>query len=569
MEIVGGAIAGTIAAIVVGMLVGLGLYWLFRQQRGMAAGMSPEQQTALSIVQTQHAADLSRLEQCQAELQQLTTKYEQLGQAQAEARETLATLTQENKGFAAQLTATSDSLARVTEDAKALRTQREQIAQQLTQAESSFSAECRRTHELDDRLSMTEEQLSNLRAERDRLAKEHAELSTQLTGDNVKFQEKLQFLEDAKKTFENQFQLLGNKIFTEKSESFAALNKTQIEGILNPLGLKIKDFEAKVQQAYDSESNHRTALKTEIEKLIQANSKISEDANNLTRALKGDSQAQGAWGEMVLEKTLEMSGLQRDREYRVQTNFTGDDGSRSRPDVIIDLPEKRQMVIDSKVSLTSYERFINAPDVETRKRELLQHIASVRAHMAGLSKRNYQHIEALSTLDFVIMFIPIESAYSVVVQADPKLTQEALAKDVLIVYPSTLLMALRTIAHVWRYEYQNKNAQEIARQAGALYDKFHGFVASLTEVGSKLNSAQVSFEKAHKQLVSGKGNLVTSADKLKKLGVKGKNELPSLLVEMAQESDSDPAELLEDLDQVAALEAPLPPSMPTNGQLDL
>ncbi len=374
-----------------------------------------------------------------------------------------------------------------------------------------------------------------LRSERERLSTEKAQIETRMESDRASFAEKLELLDKAKETLGDQFRVLANAIFEEKTQKFTQQNQDQLATLLGPLGERIKDFETRVQSVYDNETQQRTALKTEIAKLVEANAKISSDTTNLARALKGDSKTQGAWGEMILERALEMAGLTKDREYRIQQHYLDEAGGRLRPDVIIDLPEGRHMVIDSKVSLTAYERLCASAAEHERERELALHVSSVRSHMVGLGKKDYQKIFGLATLDFVIMFIPIESAYSVAVQADPALTQDALERNVLIVYPSTLLMALRTIAHVWRYEYQNRNAQEIARQAGALYDKFVGFVDDLKDVGDRLNKAQTAFDAAYGKLSSGRGNLVRSAERIRELGVKPSKALPAGLIEAAME----------------------------------
>lgn len=578
--------------IAIGSTVGIAVTWALMRERSTAATASvrAELQPELSVLQAQNSANkeeltknardrqvleerlvaldkerdllaenkaaadalLPRIPILEQIYQTLQEKIENISRENTTQRERVATLTQEQIGVDAKLATVSAELALATDERNGLRADRERLSTTVAQAQSKWDAEQRRAADLDARLSAVTSELSQVRAERDLLAKSKAELETQLTSDQTKFAEKLEFLEQAKETLTNQFQLLGNRIFEEKSERFGQLNQQQIAGLLIPLGEKLKDFETKVQTVYDSETQQRTALKTEIVKLVEANAKISEDANNLTRALKGESKAQGAWGEMVLERALEMSGLHRDREYRIQETFKDEEGARLRPDVIIDLPEKRHMVIDSKVSLTSYERFTTATDDVERQRELTQHVASVRSHMVSLGKRDYQHIYSLTTLDFVIMFVPIESAYSVVVQEDPMLTQDALAKNVLIVYPSTLLMALRTIAHVWRYEYQNKNAQEIARQAGALYDKFVGFVADLNDVGEKMGKAQLAFDAAHSKLSSGRGNLVGSTERLRKLGVKPKHALPIPLLEIALEGDDDESQSPSAEDAVTA-----------------
>ena len=379
-------------------------------------------------------------------------------------------------------------------------------------------------------------ELADAAAERDRLRTRNAQVEARLESERSGFAEKLDLLQQAKDALGDQFRVLANSILEENGKKFAQQNQTQLSSLLNPLGEKLKDFESRVQNAYDSESQQRAALRSEISRLVEANAKISSDTTNLARALKGDSKAQGAWGEMILERALEMAGLTRDREYRVQQSYSGESGGRLRPDVIVDLPEGRHMVIDSKVSLTSYERFCSAANEQERQRELALHLASMRNHMADLGKKDYQRIHDLDTLDFVIMFVPIESAYSLAVANDAALTQDALERNVLIVYPGTLLMALRTIAHVWRYEYQNRNAQEIARQAGALYDKFVGFVSDLKEVGERLGRAQAAYDSAFGKLSTGRGNLVRSAERIRALGVKPAKSLPGALVDSAEEN---------------------------------
>lgn len=421
------------------------------------------------------------------------------------------------------------------DEQKRLLGEREALLTVKAQAEANLHAGLRRAQEQEQRVSSLIDELAQIRGERDMLAAKRAELETRIEADQAGFGEKLALLDGAKEALGNQFQVLAARILDEKTLKFTQQNQEQLNHILGPLGEKLKDFENKVQSVYDNETQQRTALKTEISRLVEANAKISVDANNLTRALKGDVRAQGAWGEMILERALEMAGLTRDREYRVQQHYQDEEGARLRPDVIIDLPEGRNMVIDSKVSLTHYERHCTALSEHDRQHELVNHVASVRNHMVGLAKKDYQKLHKLETLDFVIMFIPIESAYSVAVQADPNLTQDALAKNVLIVYPSTLLMALRTIAHVWRYEHQNRNAQEIARQAGALYDKFVGFVDDLTDVGERINKAQSAYDAAFSKLSHGRGNLLRSAERIRELGVKPAKSLPLSLLEAASE----------------------------------
>ncbi len=414
---------------------------------------------------------------------------------------------------------------------------RAELQPRIASLEAGLSASKEQAADLKEELAAIVRDRDRLRGERERLATEKAQLETRLEQEKAGFSEKLDLLGAAKDALSDQFRVLANTIFEEKSSKFTQQNQEQLTTLLGPLGEKIRDFETRIQTVYDNETQQRTALKTEIAKLVEANEKISSDTTNLARALKGDSKTQGAWGEMILERALEMAGLTRDREYRIQQHYLDQEGGRLRPDVIIDLPEGRHMVIDSKVSLTSYERLCASMNEHEKARELSMHVASMRNHMVSLGKKDYQKLHGLETLDFVIMFVPIESAYSVAVQADPLLTQDALEKNVLIVYPSTLLMALRTIAHVWRYEYQNRNAQEIARQAGALYDKFVGFMEDMKDIGERLNRAQNAFDSAYSKLGSGRGNLVRSAERIRELGVKPAKSLQKPMIEAAMDEE--------------------------------
>lgn len=414
---------------------------------------------------------------------------------------------------------------------------RESFAHAKIQAETSLEAERTSSADLNSRLATLITEHNEMRTERDRLATEKTHLDTQLKSDRANFAEKFELLEKAKIALSDQFKVLANEIFEEKSKQFTEMNQDKLGALLTPLGVKLKEFETKVQVVYDNESQQRSALKAEILKLVEANAKISTDANNLANALKGGRKTQGAWGEMILERLLEASGLSKDREYRVQQHYRDEEGSGQRPDVIIDLPEKKHVIVDSKVSLSAYERFHSTDDETERTGFLAQHVAAMKNHVIGLSGKNYQKLYELKSLDFVLMFVPIESAFFAAVQADPSMFQEALSKNVMIVCPSILLGTLRIIANIWRYEYQNRNALEIARQASALYDKFVGFVTDLEEVGDRLDKARGAYDAAYNKLVNGRGNLITSTEKLRKLGVKPTKELPYNMVEAAQDSD--------------------------------
>jgi len=366
------------------------------------------------------------------------------------------------------------------------------------------------------------------------------ELETRLEGERLQTTEKLALLEAARSEFGNQFQLLANQILEEKSKKFTEQNQVNLGGILQPLQEKIREFQTQVATTYDKESKERLTLKNEIERLAALNGKISEDAINLTHALKGSNKTQGIWGEMVLETVLESSGLRRGEEYRVQNSFDREGGGQHRPDVIIQLPEGRHMVVDAKMSLVAYERFVSSVNDEDRAESLKQHLISVRAHIKGLSDKNYQTLTGLKAPDFVMLFIAVEPAFMLAFSHDPNLFNDALSKNVLLVSPSTLLANLRTIAYIWRQEKQTRNAQEIAQQCAKLYDKFVGFVEDLEDIGKKLGQTQKSFDDAKSKLSSGRGNLIRQVEIVKKLGVKPTKKLPEQLLDDASDDEQEP-----------------------------
>jgi len=357
------------------------------------------------------------------------------------------------------------------------------------------------------------------------------ELETRLEGERLQTTEKLALLEATRSEFGNQFQLLANQILEEKSKKFTDQNQVNLGGILLPLQEKIKEFQTQVANTYDKESKERLTLKNEIERLAALNGKISEDAINLTQALKGSNKTQGIWGEMVLETVLESSGLRRGEEYQVQNSFDREEGGQHRPDVILHLPEGRHMIVDAKMSLVAYERFVSSTNDEERAESLKQHLVSVRAHIKGLSDKNYQTLTGLKAPDFVMLFIAVEPAFMLAFSHDQSLFNDALSKNVLLVSPSTLLANLRTIAYIWRQEKQTRNAQEIAQQCAKLYDKFVGFVEDLEDIGKKLGQTQKSFDDAKSKLSSGRGNLIRQVEMVKKLGVKPTKKLPEQLLD--------------------------------------
>lgn len=338
-------------------------------------------------------------------------------------------------------------------------------------------------------------------------------------------------LETVHKKYSSEFELIANKILDEKSQKFTDQNKTNLDIILNPLKEKIKDFEAKVDKAYKDESAERITLKTEIKNLIDLNKQISEDANNLANALKGENKTQGNWGELILEKVLERSGLVKDQEYRLQFSTNNDEGKRIQPDAVIMLPDNKHIVVDSKVSLVAYEAFVNSSDEEEKLRFVKEHILSVRTHIKSLSEKNYQSSADFNTPDFVLLFIPIESSFSIAVQADQELFNFAWDKKIVIVSPSTLLATLRTIASIWKQERQTKNAIEIAKQSGALYDKFVGFIEDMDKIGKSIEVSRNSYENAINKLHKGSGNLVKRAQEIEKLGAKTTKQISSKFIE--------------------------------------
>ncbi len=340
---------------------------------------------------------------------------------------------------------------------------------------------------------------------------------------------------EAKTTLSDQFKNLANEILEEKSKRFAEQNQQNLDTLLKPLQEKLTDFRKQVDDTYQSEARERFALKQEVEKLAGLNIRMTDETRALTNALKGESKTQGDWGELVLETILENSGLRKGEEYLVQDTHTVDDGSRLQPDVVIRLPESKHLVIDSKVSITAYTRYMQADDDTTKTAELNSHVLSIKQHIQGLSAKNYQDLYGVGSIDFVLMFIPVEPAFLAAMRHAPDIYQEALKKNIVMVCPSTLLATVRTVAHLWRQEHQNRNAQEIARQCAMLYDKFVGFVEDLDKVGQRLEQAQTSYSDAVGKLKTGRGNLIRTAENVKKLGVKPNKSLPSKLSDVADD----------------------------------
>lgn len=400
-----------------------------------------------------------------------------------------------------------------------------------------------RENQMTHTIEALKENLNKIEHDREDIRREKDFLNEELARRNTEYQNLQQLhlkrdaeLEKRQEQLRKDFELLATKILDEKSEKFTLQNKENIKNILNPLQEKIKTFEEKVDLTQKESISMHSALKEQLLGLKDLNQQMSKETTNLTRALKGDSKMQGNWGELVLERVLEKSGLEKDREYFVQQSFTLADGSRVLPDVVLHLPDRKKMVIDSKVSLTDYERFVNAEDHD-KAQYLKGHINSIKKHVDQLSEKNYQDLYTIESPDFVLMFIPIEPAFAVVVNEDNTIYNKAFEKNIVIVTPSTLLATLRTIDSMWNNEKQQRNAIEIARQAGALYDKFEGLVSDLTGIGKKIDAAKSDYAAAMNKLVDGRGNLITSVEKLKKMGAKAKKSLPESVIKRAEENE--------------------------------
>jgi len=388
-------------------------------------------------------------------------------------------------------------------------------------------------------LLKTQEEKEIIRSEKDSLA-------IQLSKKEVDYEnlwernlEQKQEVEKLQEKFTKEFENLANKILEEKTNKFTEQNKENMKNILSPLQDKIQLFEKKVEDTHKESIDYHAALRQQILGLREMNEQMSKETVNLTKALKGDSKMQGNWGELVLERVLEKSGLEKDREYYVQQAHISEDGQRVFPDVVINLPDGKKMIVDSKVSLTAYEKFSNEEDETLRNGYLKEHVNSIKRHVEQLGEKNYQDLYQIESPDFVLLFIPIEPAFAMALNEDTSLYNKAFEKNIVIVTPSTLLATLRTIDSMWTNQKQQENAYEIARQAGALYDKFEGFVADLVKVGNKIKDSKTEYDAAMNKLVDGKGNLITSVEKLKKMGAKAKKSLPEAVLKRAESEETD------------------------------
>jgi len=416
-----------------------------------------------------------------------------------------------------------------------------QIAAEQGRAEAQLksAAALASMSERAQRVPVLEQEIERLRERLDQTQDERAQLAERIDAERASAQEKIALLLEARESLTSQFRQLAADILDEKSKRFTEQNQTSLGQLLDPLRTRIVEFQAKVEDVYVKETRDRGALAEQVRQLMDLNRSLSEEAQNLTRALKGDNKTQGNWGELILERVLESAGLQRGQGYVVQDSRVREDGTRAQPDVVIHLPGDRCLVVDAKVSLNAYDDLVAASDDETRTRHLKRHLDSMRTHLRGLSERDYPALYGLQSLDCVLMFVPIEPAFMTAITQDSDLFNEAWSRNVLLVSPSTLMFVVRTVAHLWRTEAQNRNAQEIARRGAELYDRLAAFVADLDRVGERLQQAQESWSTARGKLASNRGNVIRQAEMLRELGVKPTKQLPAALIERALEAGQD------------------------------
>ena len=408
-------------------------------------------------------------------------------------------------------------------------------SQQVQHLEQSLTEQRTRSAKLEAAIEGWRNQVTELKAD---LREQQVTLDKERRNAN----EKLELLERNRDALKQEFENLANRIFDQKSERFSQQSRTSLDSLLNPFRDQLQDFRKRVEDVYTTETRDRQALRSEIKSLQELNRQITEEAANLTRALKGDKKVQGNWGELILERVLERSGLRKGVEYETQGSYRDDDNQLLRPDVIVHLPDQRNLVIDSKVSLVAYQQWVVAEADSAREEALKQHVEAVRNHIRTLSEKDYSQLNGLHSPDFVFLFMPIEPAFVAAFQQDENLFAEAFERKIIVVTPTTLLATLRTIENIWRYERQSQNARRIADRASAVYDKLRVFVEAMERLGSQLHTAQGTYDNAMNTLTRGRGNLISQANRFVELGVRVKKELPKSITEQAEVDADDPYE---------------------------
>ena len=510
---------------------------------------------ALSRAQGQATGEVERTslaEQQKAALQEVTNLTARLTELDAHTKTIQGELDVKNRE-SAQLSERAKRLNEVEELNREMVKTLERLNNELADSRvlngrlhSDVGAKQKRLGELEHEVQRLSDGSASLLKERSDLLSKIASLSQALESEQTQTKDKLALLNEAREQLSNQFKALASEILDEKSKKFTDQNQTNIKQLLDPLKQQISEFKSKVEEVYVSEGKDRSALSEQVKQLIQLNNSLSKDAQNLTLAIKGDSKAQGNWGEILLDDVLEKAGLRAGQHYDRQETVKSEDGqTHVIPDVVLHLPGDRHLVIDSKMTLPDYRAFANALEAADKQIALKRHLVSIRAHIKGLSEKNYQSLYGLKSLDFVVMFIPLEPAFMLAVTNDNELFQQAWDKNVLLVSPSTLLFVVRTVAHLWRQEELSRNAKDISNRGADLYDKLVGFVNDLQAIGTRLQQAQSSFDEAKKKLVDGKGNVIGQAEKLRELGVKPSKSMPPQWVA----AEDTPAIIVSDIER--------------------
>jgi len=434
----------------------------------------------------------------------------------------------------------NNSMSEIREDLSKSEKQYRDLEKELRTLTADLAREKERTANLMDvnkKLDLREQTIDDLKEQLSNRKSIESRLQTQMEQERKQAAEKLVLLDEAKSELTNQFRVLAQEILEEKGKSFSEQSRAGLKGLLDPFREQLSEFRQRVDNVYVHEAGQRASLKKEIETLRDLNQQINQEAINLTRALKGDKKAMGTWGELILERVLEQSGLRKGVEYETQGGFRDADGKLLKPDVIVHLPEEKDVVVDAKVSLVAYERYAGAEEGSMQKKALSEHMASVRAHIEGLGRKNYSALKGLRSLDFVLMFMPVEAAFVAAFREDMTLYSYAFERKIIVVTPSTLLATLKTIENIWRYERQNRNAQAIFHKASAIYDKLRLFVESMEKLGKQLDTTQCTYEEAMNRLVRGKGNVISQAGRFSELGVPVKRQLPRTVTEIAETED--------------------------------
>lgn len=465
-----------------------------------------------------------RLIESRTHLETAQIKAESLHREIQETTNKIAALTEQNMRIAGL----EQDLAQIQDKYEKINAQYTDLRENLGSKDSLIDSLQKRAEALQTEKSDALQKIQALQTEQQELTNKIADLSAKLEAEHKQGLEKILLLNDAKEQLSDKFKTLANEILEEKSKRFIEQNQSNLGNLLEPLKNQLQEFKGKIEDVYVQEGKERSALAEQLKHMMSLNQQLSKDAHNLTRALKGDNKVQGSWGELILERVLDASGLRKGHEYDVQESHKHEDGGRLQPDVVIHLPEDKHLIIDSKVSIVAYSNYVAAESDEVRNLALKQHIDSCKSHIKSLSEKKYQNIYGVKSLDFVLMFIPVEPAFMLAIAHDGELWQEAWKKNILLVSPSTLLFVVRTVAHLWRQEQQNNNAQEIAKRGAELYDKVAGFVSDMGMLGDRLTQAKDSYDKAYSKLSKGKGNVLRQVEMLKELGVKPTKQLPAL-----------------------------------------